>query len=93
VFFAEERISIAIGEWPPFISENLKHYGVVPRIVTEAFALGNVKVDYGFFPWKRAMEYANEGDWDGSAVWGYTSERGKTLLYSDPVRTEKYQII
>ena len=42
--FAEETIRIAIGEWPPYTSKELKHYGVVSRIVAETFALEGVKV-------------------------------------------------
>ncbi|MCP4162741.1 MAG: hypothetical protein GY760_21990 [Deltaproteobacteria bacterium] len=37
---AEETIRIAVGEWPPYYSESLKHYGPALHVVTEAFALG-----------------------------------------------------
>ncbi len=31
-------VTLANGEWAPFFSENLKHYGVVSRIINDAFA-------------------------------------------------------
>ncbi len=36
---AEETIRLTNGEWPPYLSKNLKYYGISSRIVTEAFAL------------------------------------------------------
>ena len=88
--FAEETIRIAIGEWPPYTSKELKHYGVVSRIVAETFALEGVKVVYGFFPWARCKYYAKEGEWDGTAVWAHSPERAKYFLFSDPVIEVKY---
>jgi len=38
---AEKTICIATGEWPPFVSKDLKHYGVVNHIIAEAFRLGS----------------------------------------------------
>ena len=83
--FAEETIRITIGEWAPFLSKDLKHYGLAARIVTESFALEGVKVEYGFFPWARSKFFAQEGEWDGSAVWMHNSERAKDFLFSDSV--------
>jgi polar amino acid transport system substrate-binding protein len=65
-----ETIRLTNGECPPFTSENaLKHHGIISRIVTDAFALEGITVEYGFFPWKRALQYAKDGDWDGSIGW------------------------
>jgi len=80
-----EVIRLTNGEWPPYLSQDLEHYGVVSRVVTEAFALEGVKVEYGFFSWKRAYELAKEGEWDGSLVWLYTPEREEYFHYSEPV--------
>jgi polar amino acid transport system substrate-binding protein len=72
---AEDVIRIASGEWSPFISKDLKHGGVVLHIISESFAAVGIKVEYGFFPWARAMALAKEGTWDGTAVWGPSTER------------------
>lgn len=83
--FANEKIRLTNGEWSPWLSESLKHYGVVSHIVGDAFALGGVEVTYGFFPWPRSLSLAQHGKWDGSVVWYYTEERTQHFIYSDPV--------
>lgn len=89
--FAEDvSVRITNGEWPPFLSENLMHYGVASRIVTEAFAAEGIAVEYGFFPWKRALLLAQKGKWDGSAVWSFTEDRKQHFYYSDPVIETKW---
>ncbi len=87
---AEETIRITSGEWPPYLSEKLKCYGVASRIVTEAFTLEGVKVEYGFFPWKRSFLLAQKGKWDGSVVWAHTEDRARDFYYSDPVVESKW---
>lgn len=81
----QETIRLTNGEWPPYLSENLEHYGVVSHIVTEAFALEGVKVEYGFFPWIRAYELAKSGEWDGSLIWLHTPEREQYFYFSEPI--------
>jgi polar amino acid transport system substrate-binding protein len=80
-----DTIRLTTGKWQPFTSKSAPHYGVALHIVTEAFALVGVEVEYGFFPWKRAMKLARDGKWDGSAVWWDTEERRADFFYSDPI--------
>jgi len=86
---AEPRLRIAIGEWPPFISQQLPSYGVVPQLISEAFASQGVQVEYGFFPWKRAYEEVRQGRWQASAIWGRTPEREAECLFSDLVHRDE----
>lgn len=79
---SQEKIRIAIGEWPPFIGATLPHYGVVPQLISEAFATQGVSVEYGFFPWKRAYTEVKQGRWQASAIWGRTPEREADCLFS-----------
>jgi polar amino acid transport system substrate-binding protein len=76
-------IRITNGEWAPFMSETLPNYGFGSRIVTEAFALEGVEIEYGFFPWARALEIAKTGEWDGSIGWSRSEERDKQFYISD----------
>ena len=79
-----EIIRLTNGEWPPYLGEDLPHYGIVSRILTEAFALEGVGVEYGFFPWERAYELAKDGEeWDGSTYYIYTHERQKYFYGSE----------
>lgn len=86
---AGEKVRLANGEWPPFTSEKLKHYGVYSHIVTEAFALEGLKVEYQFFPWARSYHNVKEGTWDGSLTWAQTPEKKKYVFFSDPVLLHK----
>ena len=85
---AEEVFRITTWEWVPMISKDLENYGPLCLAVKEAFALEGVKVEYGFFPWKRAMEYVIQGEWDGTIIWTPTPERKRLMDYSDPVFVE-----
>ena len=87
--YAAETVRITNGEWQPFLSEHAPHYGFASHIVTEAFALVGVEVEYGFFPWKRSMELAKNGRWDGTAVWSETEERKEDFYYTDAVAHQR----
>ena len=80
-----KTIRLTNGEWQPFLSKEVPHYGFASHIVTEAFALVGVEVEYGFFPWTRAVKLAREGTWDGGAVFWDTEERRKHFFFTDAV--------
>lgn len=82
---SKDIINIAIGEYPPYVSKNLKHYGVAAHIVKEAFALEKVDVEYGFFPWSRTYNYVKSGEWHGTIPWVYSDERAKYFHYTDSI--------
>jgi polar amino acid transport system substrate-binding protein len=86
---AQDSISITVGEWPPYVSADLKDYGVAPRIVSAAFDAVGVKADYAFFPWMRALSSARDGKYDATLLWVRTSEREKDFIFSDIVITGK----
>ncbi|WP_369602840.1 transporter substrate-binding domain-containing protein [Hahella sp. SMD15-11] len=80
-----ETITLANGEWAPYLSEKLKKYGFVSDIVTQSFEREGVTVKYVFLPWKRGYEEAKNGKLNGSLVWSRTEEREQFFDYSDPV--------
>jgi polar amino acid transport system substrate-binding protein len=85
-----KTIRLTNGEWQPYLSKDSPHHGFASHIVTEAFALVGVAVEYGFFPWSRAMKLAKDGTWEGTAVWGDSEERRMNFFYSDPVVPSVY---
>ncbi len=85
ISIASETIRLTSGEWPPYFSKDLKHYGVGSRIVSEAFALEGIKVEYGFFPWKRSLILAKEGEWDGAVGWEMSSGKEPDFFASNQV--------
>lgn len=85
---AEQVVTLAGGEWLPYISQTLPHYGPLARIVSEAFALEGVRVNYTFRPWSRSFAEAADGQADGTLVWSVLdadSDRGRRFLRSDVV--------
>lgn len=87
---SHQTVRITSGEWAPYCSENLEHYGLALRIITEAFAREGVKVECSFYPWDQAMNKAQTGEVDGSAAWFRSPEREKDFYISDPVVTSGY---
>ena len=88
--YSEETIRLTSGEWAPYLSEKLKHNGIVGRILKEAFALEGIEVKISFFPWKRAYSEAKKGKYDGTAVWLKKTEREKAFYFSEPVIEEQH---
>ena len=84
----QDKVILASGEWAPYVSENLKHEGVLSRIVREAFALEGIEVEYAYLPWKRSMEGAKNGKWHGTLPWLKNEEREESFYFSDPIAHE-----
>ncbi|WP_431686766.1 substrate-binding periplasmic protein [Hahella sp. NBU794] len=82
---AAETARIAIGEWPPYLSEELQHYGMAAHIAEVCFKAANVDVEVGFFPWNRVALFVENGLWDTSILWVKTEEREKVYLFSDVI--------
>ncbi|ARU55631.1 amino acid ABC transporter substrate-binding protein [Oleiphilus messinensis] len=83
------RIRLTNGEWPPYLSESLPHYGLASHLVAAAFRAEGVQVEYGFFSWERAYNQAKAGRWDGSVIWGRKGDREDHFYFSDPVLLEE----
>lgn len=83
--FSIEKISITVGEWSPYISENLENYGLATQIVSEASKLAGIEIEYVFLPWNRAYHSAKEGDNEATLLWVKTPEREKYFYFSDTI--------
>jgi polar amino acid transport system substrate-binding protein len=79
------KITLSNDEWPPYLGENLPDHGFLSRLVKEAFARANVRVEYAFYPNNRALVLARSGSVTGSLGWAPSEERKKDLLYTQPV--------
>ncbi len=90
VAFSQETIKIAVGNWPPYFSEKLKHKGVVARMIREIFSAEGYNVTFRFFPWARAYEEAKKGRFDATGIWLKKPGRETDFHYSDPVLNEKH---
>jgi len=87
---ADNTITIASGEWSPYISADLPNYGITSHIVSEAFALAGIRVEYHFLPWKRGMELARAGELHATLGWAITEERKKDFWFSqEPIAIDR----
>lgn len=84
-------VRIAVGEWAPYFSKEAEGYGTYAQVVTRAFELEGLQVEYGFFPWKRAFLETQEGRWPVSAGWGKTADRAPYFHFCDPVLIQREQ--
>ena len=81
-----ETIRITSGEWEPFLSKHIYKYGLDSHIVTEAFKLEGINVEWGFFPWQRSYANAkNSNSWDASCCWWPDDDTKNEFLVSDTI--------
>jgi len=84
--FAEEVVTFAIENYPPFSHETeLKNGGVVVDIINEAYALEGIKVKWKWRPGKRAFNEVKLGETDGTPIWTMQEYRKEFFYYSDPL--------
>ncbi len=85
-----EEITIAVGDWPPYLSEKLKHKGIVAHMLTDIFKEEGYDVTITFFPWTGAYNVAKIDKQNMTGVWMHKPEREKDFYYSDPVLNEQF---
>lgn len=87
---SHEMLQIAVGEWPPYVSQNQKHNGVVSHIITDIFNDLGFETSIHFLPWSRAYNETSQGKYDATAVWMHKNKRKEYFIYSDKILTEKF---
>lgn len=84
--YAEETVTLAAGERPPYIGAALPENGYVSELVQEAFKRKSYRVKLEFYPWARATALAGKGLVDG-LVPVHDDNRDSpdgTFVYSNP---------
>ncbi|WP_169337051.1 substrate-binding periplasmic protein [Algicola sagamiensis] len=80
-----DRVTLGLGEYPPYHSSDLPHYGAATRIMTMIFERAGIQVRYVFFPWQRAYVETRKGTIDGTGLWERDSETIDKFLISKAV--------
>ncbi len=78
-------IIVTTGEWPPLISNRKIGGGPISTVISEAFAISGIKVEFQFFPWKRALQELRIGRAIASSAWRITKDREQEFLFSDGI--------
>lgn len=85
--FAQEEntVVLATDPWPPYYGPDLNDGGYFTDIVTEAFKRVGYTCEVKFVPWKRALERAQRGSYDGILGAFYAESRTRDFAYSEPI--------
>lgn len=86
---ALKSVTIATGEYKPFVSEEDENGGLVNHIVALAFQRAGYEASFEYLPWKRALELARRGQFTASSYWYYSKEREKDFIHAGPLFTER----
>ena len=76
---------ITWGEWPPYHSRSHENQGLYTQLILEAYKTVDISVEFGIFPWKRALMLVQTTGsvWQGSSGWGKGAEREEIFLFTD----------
>jgi polar amino acid transport system substrate-binding protein len=79
-----QTVKFSVGEWEPYVSEQLEGYGVVARIVDIACKRAGLKCVYEFHPWQRSFDMAvrNYEGTMGTFPWAYRENRTQKMLFN-----------
>ena len=83
-------LNISVGDWPPYLSTELKHNGVVAHLISDVLADEGYRAEFQFLPWPRAYASAAAGKFDATAVWMHKAEREADFLFSAPLLEEQF---
>jgi len=80
-----EKIVLTTVNWEPIYGENLPENGFFTALCKEAFKLAGYEMEVEFLPWKRALESARKGKYDGLLGAYISEDRLNTFYYTDPI--------
>lgn len=88
-----DTVTIAAGEWAPYIGEALPHNGTHAKRVREVMKAAGYDVALEYMPWKRSYEMAKKGDYIATFSWSFTEDRGADFHYPNVAIEEHADVI
>ena len=89
LFAENKKVVLATDCWEPHYGSDLENEGYFTEITKEAFKRVGYNCEVSFVPWKRALELAKRGQYDGLLGAFYSKERTEFFEYSTPIYEEK----
>lgn len=77
------KVVFATGEWPPYSSEHLPHYGGAVALVTAICKIAGIEPIFRFYPWKRAELQVHKGEVFAAFPYAISGERKVEFDFSD----------
>lgn len=78
-------VTLATMNWQPFYGENLQEGGFFTALSREAFKRAGYELKVVFVPWKRAVEQAKNGHYDGLLGAYFIDERTEYFNFTDSI--------
>ena len=85
-------VSIATGDYPPFVGEKEYKQGVTAAIVAAVFKSQGYEFEFKFLPWKRGYIEAGDGIHIGTFPYLKNAEREAAFLYSEPLYADHFRL-
>lgn len=80
-----ETLTLATLNWQPFYGRDLEENGFFAALSREAFKRAGYELELVFLPWKRALEMAKQGQYDGLLGAYYEEDRAKDFYFTAPI--------
>lgn len=77
------KITVCTDQMRPWVDREAPDLGIISRIVSRAFGLVQVQLEFEWMPWKRLFHPIHSQVFDAVFPMGYNAERAKIFLYSD----------
>lgn len=88
-----DTITMALGEYPPYVSKSLPDHGLHVKKFTEAMEAAGHTVEITWVPWKRSMRMVKDGEATVTVPWYKTEERMQDYLYPDkPISFARFAV-
>lgn len=78
-------VTIATGDWQPYVDSKEVDFGPMGRIIKTAFARAGYDVSYHVFPWTRNAMTVASGDFDAMMPYYCSSERAEKFICSQSI--------
>ena len=84
-----ETLPMATGEWIPYSSEAMPHYGTFTKRVSTVCSEMGATPDYRFYPWRRCFDSVVKHRVWAAFPYAFTEERAQSVWYSDALSCSK----
>lgn len=84
-----QTLKIATGEWIPFTSASMAHFGEFTERVTIVLNEMGAEPDYLFYPWGRCFDSVEKSRVWAAFPYSYTPERAQKVWFSDMLSCSK----
>nr|WP_244313994.1 transporter substrate-binding domain-containing protein [Roseibium denhamense] len=80
---SSDKFAFAVGEWPPFVSQEQPGYGLHSKLIREIFHSQGHEISLEFFPWRRSLQLTKSGTFPATFSWSYLEERDADYIYAN----------